>query len=122
VAAGTLPDITGELGEQTCQGVADKVVLTSTVCNRGLKAVGANLPATFYLGDPADGNILCIAYTAEPVPIGECREVSCEIDISVDGDVTVVVDDDGMGGQAALECFENNNTDTISIRNCVPPG
>lgn len=97
-------------------------MLTSTVCNRGKKAVGANLPATFYLGDPADEMVLCVAYTAEPVPVSQCREVSCEIDAKVDGSITVVVDDDGMGGQVALECFENNNTDTVEIKNCMPIG
>lgn len=122
VGAADLPDITGKLGDQTCQGSGGKVVLTSTVCNRGKKAVGANLPATFYLGDPAQKDILCVAYTAEPVPVGECRDVSCEIDGSVDGTVTVVVDDDGQGGQAALECFENNNTDAIDIKDCDPIG
>lgn len=122
VTAADLPDITGELDPQSCMGGQGKVILTSSVCNRGKKAVGANLPATFYLGDPADGVVLCVAYTAEPVPIGECRDVSCELDDSVDGTVTVVVDDDGQGGQAALECFENNNTDTILIQDCDPVG
>lgn len=122
VPPAALPDITGKLGEQSCQGGGGKVVLTSTVCNRGLKAVGANLPATFYLGKPADGVVLCVAYTSEPVPVEECREVSCEIDKSVNGTVTVVVDDDGQGGQVALECFEGNNSDEIVIQNCDPIG
>ncbi len=97
-------------------------MLTATVCNRGKKAVGANLPATFYLGDPKDGKVLCVAYTSEPVPVSECREVSCELDEGVDGIITVVVDDDGQGGQVALECFENNNTDTIEVMDCQPIG
>jgi hypothetical protein len=122
VTAADLPDITGALDPQSCMGGGGKVILTSSVCNRGKKSVGANLPATFYRGDPADGDILCVAYTAEPVPIGECRDVSCEIDSSVDGVVTVVVDDDGQGGQVALECFENNNTDSIEIQDCDPVG
>lgn len=122
VPPAALPDITGKLGSQSCQGGGGKVVLTSTVCNRGKKAVGANLPATFYLGDPKDGVVLCVAYTTEPVPVDECREVSCEIDDGVNGVVTVVVDDDGQGGQAALECFENNNSDTIEIKDCNPTG
>jgi hypothetical protein len=122
VPAAALPDITGALDDQTCVGGQAKVVLKSTVCNRGNKAVGANLPATFYLGDPKDGNVLCVAYTSEPVPVSECRVVSCEIDEGVDGTVTVVVDDDGQGGQVALECFENNNTDTIEVMNCMPIG
>ncbi len=122
VPPGALPDITGELSEQSCISGQDEVTLTSTVCNRGLKAVGANLPATFYLGDPADGNVLCTAYTSEPVPIAECREVSCKIDASIQGLITVVVDDDGQGNQFALECFEDNNTDSIIIEDCTPIG
>lgn len=122
MSAADLPDITGALDPQSCMGTTDKIVLTSTVCNRGKKSVGANLPATFYRGDPADGDILCIAYTAEPVPVGECRQVSCELDGSINGQVTVVVDDDGQGGQVALECFENNNTDEIFVQNCNPVG
>jgi len=117
-----LPDITGALDDQTCVAGQTKVVLKSTVCNRGKKAVGANLPATFYLGDPKDGKVLCVAYTSEPVPVAECREVSCELDEGVDGIITVVVDDDGQGGQVALECFENNNTDTIEVMDCQPIG
>ncbi|WAS92841.1 FG-GAP repeat domain-containing protein [Nannocystis punicea] len=117
-----LPDITGKLGDQSCMGKDGKVVLTSTVCNRGKKAVGANLPATFYLGDPADGMVLCVAYTSEPVPVEECRDVSCTIDDTVNGTVTVVVDDDGQGGEFALECFENNNSDAIQIKDCSPIG
>ncbi len=122
VPPAALPDITGKLGEQSCEGKDGKVVLTSTVCNRGLKAVGANLPATFYLGDPADGVVLCVAYTSEPVPVEQCREVSCEVDQSINGGVTVVVDDDGQGGQVALECFEDNNSDTVKIVDCNPIG
>ncbi|HEY8377219.1 MAG TPA: VCBS repeat-containing protein, partial [Nannocystis sp.] len=122
VPPAALPDITGKLGEQTCMGKDGKVILTSTVCNRGKKAVGANLPATFYLGNPADGVVLCVAYTSEPVPVEECREVSCAIDIAISGVVTVVVDDDGNGNEFALECFENNNTDQIQIADCYPVG
>ena len=118
-----LPDITGKLDDVgTCETLGDSVVLASTVCNRGLKAVGAALPATFYLGDPADGVILCVAYTEEPVPVSECRKVSCTIDGEVNGLVTVVVNDDGMGGKVTVECDYDNNTDTVEIIDCKPVG
>ncbi|MEZ4452502.1 MAG: VCBS repeat-containing protein [Nannocystaceae bacterium] len=117
-----LPDITGKLDDvDACTIMGDTILLTSTVCNRGLKAVGAALPATFYLGDPADGVILCVAYTEEPVPVGECRDVSCLIDAEIDGVVTVVVNDDGMGGKVTVECDYLNNTDQIPI-DCKPVG
>lgn len=117
-----LPDITGELDDATCSIEMGQTILTGTVCNRGKKAVGSTLPATFYLGDPADGVILCVAYTQEPVPVEECREVSCLIDSEVNGTITMVTNDDGMGGKTTLECFDNNNSDFVEIDACVPIG
>lgn len=117
-----LPDITGELDDATCSIEMGQTILTGTVCNRGKKAVGSTLPATFYLGDPADGVVLCVAYTQEPVPVEECREVSCLIASEVSGIITMVTNDDGMGGKTTLECFDNNNSDTVEIDACVPIG
>lgn len=117
-----LPDITGELDDATCSIMEGQTILEGTVCNRGLKAVGSTLPATFYLGDPADGVVLCVAYTEEPVPVEECRMVSCLIDNEIDGLITMVTNDDGMGGATTLECFTNNNSDTVEIDACIPIG
>jgi hypothetical protein len=122
VGADDLPDITGELEDTACTFEGDDVTLMGTVCNRGLGPVAAALPATFYLGDPADNVILCVAYTAEPVPVGECREVSCPIDNMLSGLITMVVNDDGMGGALTIECIDTNNTDVVEIAECVPPG
>jgi hypothetical protein len=115
-----LPDITGELDGATCSIAEGQTLLTGLVCNRGKKAVGSALPATFYLGDPADNDILCVAYTQEPVPVEECREVSCAIPNEIDGLVTMVTNDDGMGGKTTLECFDNNNSDTVEVEACIP--
>ncbi|WP_146658104.1 FG-GAP repeat domain-containing protein [Enhygromyxa salina] len=115
-----LPDITGALDDATCSIEDGQTLLTGTVCNRGKKAVGSTLPATFYLGDPMQGVILCVAYTQEPVPVDECREVSCAIDNEIDGEITMVTNDDGMGGQTTLECFSNNNSDTVEVEACIP--
>ncbi|RMG97062.1 MAG: hypothetical protein D6705_09795 [Deltaproteobacteria bacterium] len=117
-----MPDITGKLEETACNLEDGKVTLVGTVCNRGNKAVGAALPATFYLGDPMIGMNLCTAYTPAPVPVGDCLEVSCEIPNTVQGTITMVVNDDGMGGKATVECIETNNTDTVDIDACLPPG
>ena len=76
------------------------------------------MPATFYAGDPADKNVLCVSYTDGPVPVGECMEVECEIDQSIEGVITVVVNDDGSGGQTTVECNSDNNTDTIIVSFC----
>ena len=120
-SAEELPDITGKLEDSACTLDGSDIILMGTVCNRGLKAVAAALPATFYLGDPADGQVLCVAYTAEPVPVGECREVSCAIGSEVMGLITMVVNDDGMGGALTVECNDQNNTDAVEIE-CAPPG
>lgn len=117
-----LPDITGELDNATCEIAEGQTILTGSVCNRGNKAVGSTLPATFYLGDPADGVILCVAYTEEPVPVEECREVSCLVANEFAGVITMVTNDDGMGGQTTLECFSGNNSDVVEIEACVPIG
>jgi hypothetical protein len=121
-SADELPDITGKLETTACTLDGGDITLMGTVCNRGLKAVAAALPATFYLGDPAAGQILCVAYTAEPVPVGECREVSCPIGDEVSGLITMVVNDDGMGNALTVECNDQNNTDTVEVDECAPPG
>src|SRR5690606_25941585 len=112
------PDITGVLDDATCSIENGQTILTGVVCNRGQKAVGSTLPATFYL----DGMPLCTAYTQEPVPVEECREVSCLIDDVIEGELTMVTNDDGMGGQTTLECFTNNNSDTVMVEACIPIG
>ena len=38
------------------------------------------------------------------------------------GLVTVVVNDDGMGGKVTVECDYDNNTDTVEIIDCKPVG
>ena len=116
-----LPDITGRLEDTACTLEGSDITLMGTVCNRGLRAVAAALPATFYLGEPGTGEILCVAYTAEPVPVGQCREVSCPIGSEVAGLITMVVNDDGQGGALTVECNDDNNTDTVEVADCNPP-
>jgi hypothetical protein len=117
-----LPDITGRFtDEEPCVigGSSSKVYLQATVCNRGKRAVGAALPATFYVGDPADGEILCTSYTDGPVPTEGCLLVYCEIGDGVEGkEVTMVVNDDGMGGRTTLECRPDNNLSSILVEKC----
>lgn len=114
------PDITGALYEdKVCAASAGGVTLTATVCNRGKKAVGADMPATFYRGD-AGGEILCVSYTQGPVPVGGCLDVSCEVGGAVSGKVTMVVNDDGNGGMTTVECNADNNADFVSVGKCEP--
>jgi hypothetical protein len=121
--AGLLPDITGVLDQDNlCATSASGTTLTAQVCNRGLRTVGADMPATFYLGDVEPGNILCISYTQGPVPEGNCLPVSCSIDQSIEANstITMVVNDDGTGrGATTEECNLDNNTDGVQIVGCV---
>jgi len=115
------PDITGALSQDNVCVVdsSGEVTLTATVCNRGAKAVGADMPATFYQGDPADGAILCVSYTQGPVPVQGCMDVSCTIDAEITGEITMVVNDNGGGGQTTVECNSENNTDSVLIESCA---
>lgn len=115
-----LPDITGSIDEDSaCKIEGTTTSLVATLCNRGNRPVGAALPATFYEGTVAPENVLCTSYTSGPVPVGDCLEVSCEIDASVTGDITMVVNDDGTGGQVTVECITDNNDDTANITGCI---
>jgi hypothetical protein len=115
------PDITGALyADKVCSVGDGGVTLTATVCNRGKKAVGADMPATFYNGDPADKKILCTSYTSGPVPVGGCLDVSCDVGGEVLGKVTMVVNDDGKGGMTTVECNSDNNVDDVMVKDCKP--
>ncbi len=115
-----LPDITGRLADgETCVESGSGFALRSTVCNRGKRAVGADLPATFYIGDPKDKVVLCTSYTDGPVPTGGCKVVQCAVAMSIsDEDITVVVNDDGEGRPKTVECRSDNNTDVTSVKTC----
>jgi hypothetical protein len=118
------PDITGRIaGGTVCQYNGSKVTLNATVCNRGRRAVGAALPATFYLGDPANHQRLCTAYTKGPVPIGSCLDVSCEIDTPIQTaiSITMVVNDNGDGGRVTVECNYDNNRHGVDVGKCDIP-
>src|SRR5690606_15038841 len=114
-----MTDITGRAEANACVREGNVALLRSTVCNRGKRAVGAALPATFYAGDPADGNVLCVSYTDGPVPVGGCLEVRCEITESIEGEISIVVNDDGQGGRTTVECDPDNNVDTVEIPPCI---
>jgi hypothetical protein len=121
--ADNLPDVTGKLDSSSiCRIIGSQIELTARVCNRGVRAVGSKLPATFY---DAGGNILCVSYTADPVQgNNDCKAVSCRFDASKPmGMVRLVVNDDGKGGRTTIECRDDNNSDTLVIMptDCVVP-
>jgi hypothetical protein len=121
-SANDAPDITGKLDQaNVCKVTGQTVTLTATVCNRGKKGIGAALPATFYQGDPADKKILCTSYTSGPVPPGGCLEVSCEVSSGVEGQITMVVNEDGAGNKTTIECEDGNNQDKVQLLgDCKP--
>lgn len=111
------PDLTGKLDEQACLLDGAKITLTGKVCNRGAKAVGADMPVTFY--DEAS-KVLCVSHTQAPVKgKDDCQAVSCEINQKVAGKIIMKVNDDQGGGQTAKECNSANNTDSVVIDGCV---
>ena len=111
-----LADVTGKLDRSSiCSIKGNIVTLTARVCNRGKRAVGSKLPATFY---DSMGNVLCVSYTAEPVQGNDdCKNVSCEVDRSkVMGIIKMVVNDDGKGGRTTVECRSENNSDQLELK------
>jgi hypothetical protein len=117
-----LPDITGRFADaQTCVfGGSTGFIVQASVCNRGKRAVPIAVPATFY--DEA-GHKLCTLYTDGPVPTGgACKVVGCSVAGDLAGKkITVVVNDDGMGGKGTVECNPNNNTAQTMVTACEPP-
>jgi len=105
--------------------LTDQIELNAQVCNRGERVVGADMPATFYLGEAAAENILCVSYTPGPVPVGGCLEVQClapTTEVPNGSTITMVVNDDGTGrGATTNECNLDNNTDFVVIDACEPP-
>lgn len=108
----SLADVTSDTLE--CALMGDKSVLSAEVCNRGIKTVGAGLKAAFYKGDPKDKMVLCVATTEAALESEQCVVVSCEVMGQVMGQVTVVGNDDGMGGKTTLECIYTNNDDSAA--------
>ena len=83
--------------------------------------MGSELPATFYKGE-AGGEVLCTSYTNGPVPVDGCKLVYCEVGNDVAGqEVTVVVNDDGMGNRTTVECRPDNNSDKTTVASCETP-
>jgi hypothetical protein len=117
-----LPDITGRFADaQACVfGGSTGFIVQASVCNRGKRAVPIAVPATFY---DETGKKLCTLYTDGPVPTGgACKVVGCSVPGDLAGKtITVVVNDDGMGGKGTVECNPNNNKADTKVLACEPP-
>ncbi len=117
-----LADITGALDATTaCTQTADgKVVFTGRICNRGLRGVGSNMPAAFYLGDDR-AMPLCQTETPGPVPKGGCQNIQCTIpktDVPTNSMITMIVNDVGGGNRLVDECNYDNNTAQVKVEKC----
>jgi hypothetical protein len=128
-----LADITGALdAADACKLDANmKVTFTGHICNRGLRGVGANMPATFYLGGGDAGPLgmpVCQAETAGPVPVGGCVAIECKApaaNVPPGSTITMIVNDAGGGAPGSNrivdECNYVNNTATLTIDKCIEP-
>jgi hypothetical protein len=131
-----LADITGALDPaNACTATADGGILfTGKICNRGLRGVGANLPAAFYVGvgagdgGTADGGAavlgkpVCQTTSNGPVPVGGCASITCEVpgmDVSGGSTITMVANDAGGGTRLVDECNYDNNTSSVVIQSCA---
>lgn len=118
-----LADITGALSAATaCQLTADnQVIFTGRICNRGLRGVGSNMPAAFYLGDDRT-TPLCQTQTPGPVPKGECQFIECTIpkaDVPTNSVIAMVVNDVGGGNRLVDECNYENNVAEVKVEKCA---
>jgi hypothetical protein len=118
-----LADITGALdATMACQVTADnKLIFTGRICNRGLRGVGANMPAAFYLGDDRK-TPLCQTTTANPLPKGNCDNIECTIpkmDVPTNSKISMVVNDVGGGNRLVDECNYDNNVATVVVEKCA---
>ena len=134
-----LVDITGSLNSaNVCQlvPIPNKpgtfgVKFEGRICNRGLRGVGANMPATFYLGPPGMlGAPVCgPVLTNGPVPVGpDCAAITCTAELAAvpgGSTITMIVNDAGGGtpgsNRIVDECNYANNTSTVVIEKCVDP-
>jgi hypothetical protein len=120
-SANELADITGVMDKtNVCQQTMGGLEVHANVCNRGLRGVGADMPATFYLGDVASNDILCQTQTSGPVPVGGCLPISCKVIKAIPNgsSITMVVNDAGSGMRVTDECHYENNTSTVVIDAC----
>jgi hypothetical protein len=121
-----LADITGVMNKSNvCREVSSAgntaLELFANVCNRGLRGIGASMPATFYLGGH-EGPILCQTETNGPVPVAGCLPIRCTVqsqDVPPGSTITMVVNDAGHGQRVTDECHYENNTSSVTIDRCV---
>jgi hypothetical protein len=131
-----LADITGLLDSaNACQLTMDMkgVIFKGQICNRGLRGVGAKIPATFYIGGgdsgtPIGAPVCGPVETMGPVPVGGCLPITCTAPAAAvpqGGTITMVVNDAGGGvpgsNRIVDECNYVNNTASVVVPKCEDP-
>ncbi|PRQ10017.1 FG-GAP repeat domain-containing protein [Enhygromyxa salina] len=86
----------------------DDLELSVRICNQGCLGVGPGVDVTF---SEADAGVLGTVQTTQAIPAGGCVKALLSVPLpgAAPFDVSVSVDDDGMGGDAFNECIEDNN-------------
>jgi hypothetical protein len=84
------------------------VTFSARVCNQGCLGVGPGVEVTF---SEAEAGVLATIETDKAIPAGGCIKVQITIPAPANPayDVSVSVDDDGVGAGAFNECIEDNN-------------
>ena len=95
------------------------LTIKAKVLNQGCLGVGAGVNVAFY----DNWELLGVVQTKSAIPAGGSETVSLQIP---DGqsppfELTVVVDDDGMGNGVLNECIEDNNA-SAPLQACKPVG
>ena len=120
-----LADITGALdAANACVLTPDgQVKFKGRICNRGLRGIGSNMPAAFYI-DEARMTPVCTTQTDGPVPVGECKDIEClipETAVPENAPVSMVVNDAGGGTRLVDECDYENNIAQVTVVKCDVP-
>lgn len=120
-----LPDLTaGDLQNpiEPSGGTCDEWQLSGAICNRGMRAAPAGVPATFYAVDPSFGHApkLCTAHTDVRLDAGRCLTVTCTAmgTGAQPTDLWFRVNDDGASPMIP-ECKDWNNTSVTRSARCT---
>ncbi|KIG14904.1 hypothetical protein DB30_06206 [Enhygromyxa salina] len=86
----------------------DELGVSVRICNQGCLGVGPGVDVTF---SETNAGVLGTVQTTQAIPAGGCVKVGLSVPLpgAAPFEVSVSVDDDGMGGNDFNECIEDNN-------------
>ena len=124
----SLPNLTARLLSDPFLILSDiaPIDVEGAVCNRGRQAVSVPIPVTWYVATAPRAGQLCHFDVLRGLSPGGCRAVRCSFPTkalpgSEPWTITLVVNDDGEGGRAIIECDYDDNSDSIQIQHEGPP-